>query len=37
MAGLILLQTAEEAGIEAENVANSGTMDFKRLGSFWDI
>jgi hypothetical protein len=35
--GLNPLAAAEEAGIEADNVANSGTMDFKRLGSFWDI
>lgn len=35
--GLNPLAAAEEAGIEAENVANSGTMDFKRLGSFWDL
>jgi len=35
--GLNPLAAAEEAGIEAENVANSGTMDIKRLGSFSDI
>ena len=35
--GLNPLAAAEEAGIEAENVANSGTIDIKRLGSFWDI
>jgi repressor of nif and glnA expression len=35
--GLNPLAAAEEAGIEAENVANSGTMDVMRLGSFWDI
>ncbi len=35
--GLNPLAAAEEAGIEAENIANSGTIDFKRLGSFWDI
>ncbi len=35
--GLNPLAAAEEAGIEAENIANSGTMDIKRLGSFWEI
>ena len=35
--GLNPLAAAEEAGIEAENIANSGTMDMMRLGSFWDI
>jgi repressor of nif and glnA expression len=35
--GLNPLAAAEEAGIEAENIANSGTMDITRLGSFWDI
>lgn len=35
--GLNPLAAAEEAGIEAENVANSGTIDIKQLGSFWDL
>jgi len=35
--GLNPVAAAEEAGIEADNIANSGTMDIKRLGSFWDI
>ncbi|MCJ7491896.1 MAG: NrpR regulatory domain-containing protein [Dehalococcoidia bacterium] len=35
--GLNPLAAAEEAGIEADNIANSGTMDMMRLGSFWDI
>jgi hypothetical protein len=28
---------AEEVGIEADNIANSGLIDFQRLGSFWEI
>jgi repressor of nif and glnA expression len=35
--GLNPVAAAEEAGIEAENIANSGVMDFQRLGSFWDV
>jgi repressor of nif and glnA expression len=35
--GLNPLAAAEEAGIEAENIANSGTVDIATLGSFWDI
>lgn len=35
--GLNPVAAAEEAGIEAENIANSGVIDFQRLGSFWDI
>ena len=35
--GLNPVAAAEEAGVEAQNVANSGTMDIRRLGSFWDI
>ena len=35
--GLNPVAAAEEAGIEAENIANSGTIDIRRLGSFWDI
>jgi len=35
--GLNPVAAAEEAGIEAENIANSGTVDFRQLGSFWDI
>jgi repressor of nif and glnA expression len=35
--GLNPVATTEEAGIAAENIANSGTIDFRQLGSFWDI
>lgn len=35
--GLNPVAAAEEAGIEAENIANSGTMDIRQLGSFWEI
>ncbi len=35
--GLNPVAAAEEARIEAENIANSGTMDFRQLRSFWDI
>ena len=35
--GLNPVAAAEEAGIEADNIANSGLIDFQRLGSFWDI
>jgi repressor of nif and glnA expression len=35
--GLNPVAAAEEAGIEAENIANSGIVDFGRLGSVWDI
>jgi repressor of nif and glnA expression len=35
--GLNPVAAAEEAGIEAENIANSGTIDIRRLGSFWDV
>jgi repressor of nif and glnA expression len=35
--GLNPLAAAEEAGIEAENIANSGTVDITTLGRFWDI
>jgi hypothetical protein len=35
--GLNPIAAAEEAGIEAENIANSGTIDIRHLGSFWDI
>jgi repressor of nif and glnA expression len=35
--GLNPVAAAEEAGIEADNIANSGLIDFQRLGSFWDL
>jgi len=35
--GLNPVAAAEEAGIEADNIANSGLVDFQRLGSFWEI
>ena len=35
--GLNPVAAAEEAGVEAENIANSGLLDFRQLGSFWDI
>jgi HTH-type transcriptional regulator, global nitrogen regulator NrpRI len=35
--GLNPVAAAEEVGIEADNIANSGLIDFGRLGSFWDI
>ncbi len=35
--GLNPVAAAEEAGIEADNIANSGLIDFQLLGSFWDI
>jgi HTH-type transcriptional regulator, global nitrogen regulator NrpRI len=35
--GLNPVAAAEEAGIQADNIANSGLLDFRRLGSFWDI
>ena len=35
--GLNPVAAAEEAGIEADNIANSGTIDFRQLRSFWDI
>jgi repressor of nif and glnA expression len=35
--GLNAVAAAEEAGIEAENIANSGTIDFARLQSYWDL
>jgi hypothetical protein len=28
---------AVEAGIEIENVAESGLIDFEQLGSFWKL
>lgn len=42
-AGLILfgglnpVAMVEEAGVETENVAGSGTMDFKQLKSIWEL
>jgi hypothetical protein len=35
--GLNAVAAAEEAGIEADNTANSGTIDFQRLQSYWDL
>jgi len=35
--GLNPVAAAEEAGVEADNIANSGLLDFRQLGSFWDI
>lgn len=35
--GLNPLAAATEAGIEVENVGESGTVDFKQLGSFWEL
>jgi len=35
--GLNPVAAAEEAGVEAENMANSGILDFRHLGSFLDI
>jgi repressor of nif and glnA expression len=35
--GLNAVAAAEESGIEAENIANSGTIDFQRLQSYWDL
>ncbi len=35
--GLNPLAAAEEAGVAAENIANSGTIDIRRLKSFSDI
>jgi repressor of nif and glnA expression len=35
--GLNAVAAAEEAGIEAENIANSGTIDFEQLQSYWDL
>ena len=35
--GLNPVAAAEEAGVEAENIANSGTMEYGKLTSFWDI
>jgi repressor of nif and glnA expression len=31
------IAVAEEAGLEAENTANSGTIDFQELVSFYDL
>jgi repressor of nif and glnA expression len=35
--GLNAVAAAEEAGIEADNIANSGTIDFNELQSYWDL
>jgi HTH-type transcriptional regulator, global nitrogen regulator NrpRI len=35
--GLNPIAAAEETGIPAENIANSGTIDIRHLGSVWDL
>jgi repressor of nif and glnA expression len=37
LGGLNPLAAAVEAGIEVENVAESGLIDFEQLGSFWKL
>ncbi|MDO8751243.1 MAG: NrpR regulatory domain-containing protein [Dehalococcoidia bacterium] len=37
LGGLNPLAAVAEAGIESENVGESGTMDYERLVSFWDL
>lgn len=37
LGGLNPLAAASEAGIAAENVGESGTIDYERLVSFWDL
>lgn len=37
LGGMNPIAAAEEAGIEADNVSESGTIDFERLTSFWDL
>lgn len=37
LGGLNPLAAASEAGIAADNVGESGTMDYERLVSFWDL
>ena len=37
LSGLNPIAAASEAGIEIENIAESGLIDFERLHSFWQI
>ena len=37
LGGLNPVAAAVEAGIEIENVAESGLIDFKQLHSVWDL
>jgi len=37
LGGLNPIAAAEEAGVEADNFSESGTIDFGRLVSFWDL
>ena len=37
LGGMNPIAAAEEAGLQAESAANSGTIDFERLVSFWDL
>jgi repressor of nif and glnA expression len=37
LGGMNPVAAAEEAGIEAENFSESGTLDFERLTSFWKL
>jgi hypothetical protein len=37
LGGLNPVAAAEEAGIEAENMAMSSVIDYGQLGSFWEL
>jgi len=37
LSGLNPIAAASEAGIEIENIAESGLIDFERLHSFWQL
>jgi repressor of nif and glnA expression len=37
LGGLNPVAAAVEAGIEIENIAESGMIDFERLQSFWEL
>jgi len=37
LGGMNPIAAAEEAGLEADNVSESGTIGFERLTSFWDL
>lgn len=37
LGGMNPIAAAEEAGIEADNVSESGTIDFRQLVRFWDL
>jgi hypothetical protein len=37
LGGLNPVAAAVEAGIEVENIAESGVIDFERLQSFWQL